>query len=106
MNSSSQQLLECLEILTNRNKEVVRSSDIAHKIGKEFENIDSSLYYDWMEVKDFYLKIEDKIEEDLNNLYNSILNFSEESIELEKKVSLAVEHANDSASALLRDIGL
>lgn len=106
MNSSSQQLLQCLEILTDRNKEIDKSSDIAYKIGKEFENVDSSLYYDWMKVKDFYLSIEDKVEEDLNNIYNSILNFSKESIELEKQVDLAVEHANDSASTLLRDIGL
>lgn len=109
MNSSTNKLLDCLEILVNTEEvesNLLYPSQIAHNIGERLESIDSNLYYRWMKTKEYYQKIEEEVSDTLKSLYNSILTYSEENLALEESSVKAVNYANDMANEILKDLEL
>ncbi len=106
MKSSAELLLNSLEPLVESQKinEDNSIDTILGEIGKILENHNKSLYYKWMEVRDFYRDINESIDDNLTELYKSITIYSKNELAQEENLEQAINYANDMAENILKDL--
>ena len=106
MASSSLELLDSIDILTveKKNTTLEYPSDCAQKIANILDGKNPSLYNEWLEVRDFYHQIKENISLALEDLYESIQIFAEQSMVAEKEVENAVTNANAETEKILSDL--
>lgn len=106
MKSSAEELLEALTILNSIDYEspLEGAANESKIVSDLFHNVNYELENGWRTTSTLFFKINQNIQNQINNLTTYMREFSEETIESEQTANEAVQKANDVANDILNRI--